>query len=117
MFLAAGAGLLALLDAIWVISVAAGADAPPLLQAAGWPAALLVLAAASLWRVPPVSVSSAGWARVGVAAASAALCLPVVLLSQPGNPHNVLAGAALALVVVRFTISLLTTRSSRTPTP
>jgi len=47
-FLAAGAALLALLDGVWVVDIAHGAQTPPVLQAIGWPAALLLLAAGAL---------------------------------------------------------------------
>lgn len=106
-FLAAGAALLALLDGVWVVDIAHGAQTPPVLQAIGWPAALLLLAAGALWKVPAVTTSASGWVKVGVAALSATLCLPIVLLSDAATPQNALAGVALGLVVVRFTITLL----------
>lgn len=116
-FLAVGIGVLAMLDGAGVVNVAAGAQEPPFLQAAGWPAAALLIATAALWRVSDVALSSSGWARVGVPAASAMACLPIVLLSHPGTPHNLLASLALALVVVRLIVSLRNVTRSATTDP
>lgn len=107
MFLAAGTGALALADGTWVVDVARGAAAPGSLPSTGWVAGVLLLAGGSLGKVPRVALSSSGRARVGVPAVSAAMCLPIVLLSYPGTPQNVLATVALVFVVIRFAVSLL----------
>jgi diguanylate cyclase (GGDEF)-like protein len=105
--LAAGAALLAVGDGIWAVNVGDGAAIPGAVVAAAWPAGLLLLAlgACADSRDAPVR-SSSSWAKVGVPAASALACLPVMFLSPGGSLAQPLASVAVCLIVVRLTVSL-----------
>ena len=106
LFLASGSAALAVADGAWVIDVAHGASVPGLLSAVLWPAGALLFAVAPHRKVRGVPLSSSAWAKVGIPGASALACLPILLLSSPATPQNVLASTAVAFVVLRLMISL-----------
>lgn len=107
LFLAAGSTMLALGDGLYVVAVAQGATTPALVSSAAWPLAVLLLALAPLQQVRGVTPAASSWAKVGIPALSAVACLPIVFFAAPRSVPNALASAALALIVVRFVLSLL----------
>jgi predicted signal transduction protein with EAL and GGDEF domain len=105
-FLTAGVGLLAVGDGGWVIAVSDGAATPGAVVAAAWPGGLLMLAVGASIRTRGVQSWSSAWAKVGVPAASAAACLPILYLLPEDSLAHGLASAAVGLIVVRLMISL-----------
>lgn len=103
---AAGAAVLAVGDGLWVVEVAHGAGGPGLFSTVAWPVGVLLLALAPYQKLRAVPGSSSRWAKIGVPGAAAVACLPIILLSASATPQHVLAVVALALVVVRLTVSL-----------
>jgi diguanylate cyclase (GGDEF)-like protein len=104
---AGGAALLAVGDGMWAVKVGAGGGGPGTVVAAAWPAGLLLLAVGSATSTRGLPTLSSSWAKVGVPAASAVACLPVMFLSPTGSLAQPLAAVAVCLIVVRLTMSLL----------
>jgi diguanylate cyclase (GGDEF)-like protein len=104
--LAAGAFALAVTDAVWVVEVAQGAATPGPV-ALGWPAAMLVMACATRFEATVARSLTRPWSKVAVPGLAALACTPIVAMSAPTAPQNVLAAIALALVAARLIGSLL----------
>jgi predicted signal transduction protein with EAL and GGDEF domain len=106
LFLGTGAAALAVADGTYAVDVAHGILDPGPVANLAWAAGILLMGVAPYLKLHRVASGSSSWAQIGIPAASAAACLPIVYFASVASLSNALGAVVLALVIVRLTLSL-----------